>query len=241
MKVYFVGFGPGDVELLTLKGYRLLKEADVIIYPGSLVEREFLEEFEGEKIDSYGMNLEEIVGVIERAVKGGKKVVRLQSGDPSIFGAVGEQVRELEKRGIECEIVPGVSSVFASAASLGIELTAPSIPGVAIVRPKGRTLDEDYLDKLAELPLTLAILLGVDKVKYVAERIGKVRGFDEPCAVVFHASREDEAKIITNLGKVAEEVERRGIERTAVIVVGKVVQGYEERSVLYGKDSPSRV
>lgn len=234
MKVYFVGFGPGNVELLTLKGYRLLKEADLIVYPGSLVDVGFLDEFDGEKVDSYGMRLEEIVDLIEKAVREGKKVVRLQSGDPSVFGAVGEQIRELKKRGIECEIVPGVSSVFASASSLGIELTAPSIPGIAIVRPKGRTLDEDHLDRLAELPLTLVILLGVDRIKYIAEKVGRVRGFDEPCAVVFHASREDEVRIVSTLGKIADAVEKAGIKRTAVVIIGKVVEGYKERSVLYG-------
>ncbi len=240
MKVYFVGFGPGNVELLTIKGYRLLKEADVILYPGSLIDRSFLDEFEGDKINSHGMKLEEIVGVIERAVREGKKVVRLQSGDPSVFGAIWEQIRELKKRGIECEIIPGVSSVFASAASLGIELTSPSCPGIAIVRPKGRTLDEDYLDRLAELPLTLVILLGVDKIRYIAEKVGRIRGFDEPCAVVFHASRRDEIKILSTLGRIAEDVERAGIRRTATVVIGRSVTGYEERSFLY-EDCTSRL
>lgn len=235
MKVYFVGFGPGDVELLTVKGYRLLKKADIIVYPGSLVEEAFLDEFKAEKVNSYGMSLENIVDVMEKAVRRGKLVVRLQSGDPSIFGSVWEQVRELKKRGIDSEIVPGVSSVFASAASLGIELTTPSLPGIAIVRPQGRTLREDYLDRLAELPLTLVILLGVDRIRYIAEKVGKVRGFDEPCAVVFHASREDEVKIVSNLGKIAEEVEKAGITKSATVIVGGVVEGYQERSFLYGK------
>ena len=234
MKVYFVGFGPGNVELLTLKAYRLLKEADLIIYPGSIIEESFLDEFDGEKINSYGMRLEEIVEIMERAVKEGKKVVRVQSGDPTIFGAVWEQIRELRKRGIDCEVVPGVSSVFASAASLCIELTSPSTPGVAIVRPAGKTLREDYLEELAKLPLTLVILLGVDRIEYVVEKIAKVRGEEEPCAVVFHASREDEVKIVSKLGKIAEEVRKRKIERTATIIVGKVVEGYDERSHLYG-------
>ncbi len=234
MKVYFVGFGPGDVELLTLKAYRLLKEADLIIYPGSIIEEKFLSEFEGQKINSHGMKLEEIVETIERAVREGKKVVRVQSGDPSIFGAIWEQIRELRKRGIECEVVPGISSVFASATSLSIELTSPSTPGVAIVRPAGKTLKEDYLEELARLPLTLVILLGTDRIEYVAEKISKVRGEEEPCAVVFHASREDEVKIVSTLGKIAEEVRKREIRRTATIILGKVVEGYDERSHLYG-------
>ncbi|WP_202320656.1 cobalt-precorrin-4/precorrin-4 C(11)-methyltransferase [Archaeoglobus neptunius] len=233
MKVYFVGFGPGNVELLTLKAYKLLKEADLIIYPGSIIDEDFLREFKAEKVNSHGMSLEEITETIERNLRKGRKVVRVQSGDPSIFGSVWEQIRELRKRGIECEIIPGVSSVFASASSLGIELTSPLTEGVAIVRPSGKTLKKDHLDELARLPLTLVILLGVDRIEYIAEKIAGVRGWDEPCAVVFHASRKDEVRIVSNLGKIADEVRKRGIKRTATIIVGKVVEGYNERSYLY--------
>lgn len=233
MRVYFVGFGPGNPELLTVKGYKLLKEADLIIYPGSIIDERALEEFDGLKVNSHGMRLEEIVDLIERSVKEGKKVVRLQSGDPTIFGAVWEQIRELKKRGIDCEIVPGVSSVFASAASLGIELTSPSIEGVAIVRPAGKTLERDHIEELAKLPLTIVVLLGAGMIEEVAEKVAKVRGWNEPCAVVYHASREDEVKIVSDLAKIAEEVKSKGIERTATIIIGRAVKGYEERSKLY--------
>ncbi|RLI78229.1 cobalt-precorrin-4 C(11)-methyltransferase [Archaeoglobales archaeon] len=234
MKVYFVGFGPGNPELLTVKGYNLLKEADLIVYPGSLINKEYLDQFEAEKINSFGLKLEEIVDIIEKAVKNGKKVVRLQSGDPSIYGAIGEQMKELEKRGIECEVVPGVSSVFASAAAIKRELTTPEVPGIVITRPKGKTLDEDYLDVLASTPLTLIILLGVDKIDYVVEKVGKVRGFDEPCAVVYHASRDSEKVIVSKLADIAKKVKKEGIKRTATIIIGKAVEGYKGRSILYG-------
>ncbi len=233
MRVHFVGFGPGNIELLTLKAYRLLKEADLIVYPGSIIPERLLENFEGEKVSSHGKTLEEIIDLIESYVKEGKKVVRVQSGDPSIFGAVWEQIRELRKRGIESEIVPGVSSVFASAASLGIELTSPSTEGVAIVRPAGRTLKKDHLEELARLPLTLVILLGVDRIEEIAGRIAEVRGWDEPCAVVFHASRDDEVRIKGTLRDIADKVRKAGIRRTATIIVGKVIEGYDERSHLY--------
>jgi len=233
MKVYFVGFGPGDKELLTLKGYKLLKEADLIIYPGSIIDEKLLDEFDGEKINSYGLKLEEIINIIEKAVKEGKLVVRLCSGDPSIFSAVGEQIRELKKRGIECEIVPGVSSVSASASSLGIELTTPKLPGIVVMRPKGRTLEEDYLEEIAKLPFTIVILLGIDKIDYIVEKVGKVRGFDEPCAVVYHATMEDEKKIIARLGDIAKIIKAEGIKRSATIIIGEAVLGYEERSYLY--------
>ena len=234
MKVYFIGFGPGDPELLTVKGYNLLKKADLIIYPGSLIDEKYLSQFKAEKINSFGLTLEEIVEIIEKALKDGKKVVRLQSGDPSIYGAIGEQIEELEKRGIECEIIPGVSSIFASAAAMKKELTTPEVPGVIITRPKGRTLDKDYLEILASTPLTLIVLLGVDKIDYIVKEVGKVRGLDEPCAVVYHASREDEKVIVSKLGEIADKVKKAGIKRTATIIIGKAVEGYKGRSILYG-------
>ncbi len=234
MKVYFIGFGPGDPELLTVKGYNLLKKADLIIYPGSLIDEKYLSQFKAEKINSFGLKLEEIVEIIEKALKDGKKVVRLQSGDPSIYGAIGEQIEELEKRGIECEIIPGVSSIFASAAAMKKELTTPEIPGVIITRPKGRTLDKDYLEILASTPLTLIVLLGVDKIDYIVKEVGKVRGLDEPCAVVYHASREDEKVIVSKLGEIADKVKKAGIKRTATIIIGKAVESYKGRSILYG-------
>ncbi|AGK60575.1 precorrin-4 C11-methyltransferase /cobalt-factor II C20-methyltransferase [Archaeoglobus sulfaticallidus PM70-1] len=232
-KVYFIGFGPGDPELLTVKAFNLLKKADLIIYPGSIIEEESLSQFKGEKISSYGLTLEEIVDIIEKALNEGKLVVRVQSGDPSIYGAIAEQINELKSRGIDVEVIPGVSSVFASSASLGIELTA-GCNGVAILRPKGRTLEEDYLEEVAKLPLTIVILLGVAKIDYIVEKVGKIRGFDEPCAVVYHASREDEIKIISSLRNIAEDVRKLGIRRTATIIIGKAVKGSAERSYLYG-------
>ena len=232
-KVYFVGFGPGDPELLTLKAHKLLEQADLIIYPGSLIDEEFLSRFRGEKVSSHGMKLEEIVKLIQKSVDEGRMVVRVQSGDPSIYGAINEQIAELKKRGIETEVVPGVSSVFAAAASLKKELTSPDVGiGVVITRPAGKTLDEDHLHELARLPFTLVILLGADKVEYIADKIGRVRGFDEPAAVVYHASRDDEVVIEGTLADIPEKVKAAGIKRTAVIIVGKALKE-ARRSVLY--------
>ncbi len=234
MKVHFIGFGPGDPELLTIRAFKLLEEADLIIYPGSIIDEDFLSQFTGKKMDSYGLKLEQIVETIENAVKCGEKVVRVQTGDPTIYGAIGEQIRELEEKGIECEIVPGVSSVFSSASSAKMELTTPDSPGIAVIRPKGRTLEEDHLDVIASLPLTLVILLGAGKIDYITTVIGKARGFDEPCAVVYHASRSDERVIFSSLGEIEEEMKNLGIEKTATIIVGKAVDGYSGRSHLYG-------
>lgn len=232
MKVFFAGFGPGDPELLTLKAYRLLKDADLIIYPGSLIDEEFLSEFEAEKITSHGKSLEEIVDLIEKAVKDGRKVVRLQSGDPSIYGAINEQIHELRKRGIEVEVVPGVSSIFASAAAIKSELTSPDIPSVVITRPAGKTLEKDEIAEFAKTNSTLVILLGVDKIEDIARRVASIRGWDEPVAVVYRASRSDELVIEGTLGDIAEKVRSAGINRTATIIIGKAIKS-ARRSVLY--------
>ncbi len=234
MKVYFVGFGPGDTDLLTIKAYKILKRADLIIYPGSLIDEKLLKDFSGKKVNSYGMRLEEIIELIENNVRDGKMVARVVSGDPSIFSALNEQIVELERRGIECEVVPGVSSVFSASAILKTELTIPSVShAVAILRPAGRTLDKDYLEEFAKIPCTLVILLGVDRIEEIAERVGRIRGWDEPIAVVYHASRDDEKVIRGTLGDIAEKVKRAGIKRTAVIIIGRVLERRGRRSVLY--------
>ncbi len=232
MKVYFAGFGPGDPDLLTLKAYKLLKNADLIIYPGSLIEESFLEEFSGEKVNSFGKSLEEIADLMEKAIKDGKLVVRLQSGDPSIYGAINEQIHELRRRGIEVEIVPGVSSIFASASALKAELTSPDVPSVVITRPAGKTLEEDEIEEFARTNSTLVILLGVDKIKDIADRIGRIRGFDEPAFVVYRASRKNEVVIEGTLADIAEKVERANIRRTATIIIGRAIKS-AGRSVLY--------
>ncbi|XAT64146.1 SAM-dependent methyltransferase [Geoglobus acetivorans] len=232
MKVYFAGFGPGDPELLTVKAYKLLKKADLVIYPGSLVEAELLDEFNGEKVNSYGKSLEEIVDLIERSVREGKLVVRLQSGDPSIYGAINEQIAELEKRGIEVEVIPGVSSIFASASAIRSELTSPDIPSVVITRPAGRTLEKDEIEVFARTNSTLVILLGIDKIRDIAERVGKIRGYDEPVCVVYRASREDERVIEGTLADIADRVEKSGIRKTATIVIGRAIKT-ARRSILY--------
>lgn len=141
-KVIIVGAGPGDPELITIKGKKAIEEADVIIYAGSLVNEKLLEynKKNAEIYNSANMNLEEIIDVMVKAVNQGKKVVRLHTGDPSIYGAIKEQIDELSKYGIDVEIIPGVSSLFAATASLKVELTLPEVSQTVIItRPEGRT------------------------------------------------------------------------------------------------------
>jgi len=234
-KIYIIGAGPGNPELLTLKAHKLLSMADTIVYSGSIVPESTLSAYGGIKINSYGMKLEEIVSLMEKDAKAGKLVVRVHSGDPSIYSALNEQIVELEKRGVTCEIVPGVSSVFASAASLKIELTSPGISDfVFIGRPSGKTLKRDYLREVAAIPCTIVLLLGVDKIDYITREVAEVRGWDEPVAVVYHASRKDEIIVRGNLKDITEKVRKTGIKKTATIIIGKAIENRGRRSVLYG-------
>jgi len=229
VKVHFVGFGPGDPELLTVRGYRILKEADVIIYPGSIIPEESLSEFRALKINSHGMRLEEIVETIERCVKEGKKVARVQSGDPSIYGAIREQIRELEKRGVECEVIPGVSSVFAASARVKAELATSDTPTLIITRAAGKTLEEDEIEKLARTNSTLVFLLSSGKIGEISEKIMRIRG-DEPALIAYRVSQKEEKIIEGNLSEMAEK--SAGIERMAVFIVGKALKE-TRRSRLY--------
>ncbi|MFQ6063572.1 MAG: cobalt-precorrin-4/precorrin-4 C(11)-methyltransferase, partial [Methanosarcinales archaeon] len=158
MKVYFIGAGPGDPKLITIKGKEILESADVVIYTGSLINPEILNYSNGEKINSYGLSLEEIINIITVKVKAKKKVVRLHDGDPSLYGAIVEQIYECKKNGIEVEVIPGVSSLFAAAASLKTQLTLQGITQTLIItRPSGKTLVEDLISELSQYNATMAI------------------------------------------------------------------------------------
>ena len=164
MKIYIVGAGPGDPDLITVKGLKLLQEADVVIYADSLVSEELVNRSKAgvEILKSAGMTLEEMVDVMEERVRAGKQVVRLHTGDPAVYGAILEQMVLLKKRGIAFEIVPGVSSVFASAAALQAELTVPDLTQTVILtRAEGRTPvpEREKLAALAAHHCTIALYL----------------------------------------------------------------------------------
>ncbi len=232
MKVYFVGAGSGDPELITLKGRRLLDEADLVIYTGSLVNPEILTGVKGDVVNSHGMKLEEIVELMVCGAKNGKKVVRLHTGDPSLYSAMYEQMRELDMAGVEYEVVPGVTSAFAAAASIKAELTLGG-ETVIITRPAGKTLQTDQIRELSRNNATLAIFLGVHKLKEVVETVEMPA--DTPAAVVYRASWEDEKVVCGTLSDITAKVEEAGIERTAIILIGKSLDPDEyKRSYLYG-------
>jgi precorrin-4/cobalt-precorrin-4 C11-methyltransferase len=233
MKLYFVGAGPGDPDLITVKGKRLLEEAGLVVYAGSLVNPALLEGLKAKTFDSNGASLEETAALIISALRLGKRVVRLHSGDPSLYGAILEQMKPLEEAGIEIEVVPGVSSLFAGAAALKTQLTLKGVSESLIVtRPAGTTLERDELAALSRHNTTLAIFLGIDKIREIVENLNRPK--DTPVAVVYHASWPDQIVLEGTLGDIAGKVEAAGVKRSALIIVGDVVRrtGFR-RSHLY--------
>lgn len=237
--VSFVGAGPGDVDLITIKGRKLLEEADVVIYAGSLVSKEHLEFCkEGVELhNSASMTLEEVIQVIERAEKDSLKVVRLHTGDPTIYGAIREQMDLLDSKGISYEVVPGVSSFTAACASIKKEFTLPDISQTIILtRIEGRTpvpVEED-LESLAKHKASMAIFLSVQDIDRVVERLVKGYGRDDvPVAIVYKATWKDEKVIFGTLRDIEEKVKKEGVTKMAQILVGNFIEGEYERSKLY--------
>lgn len=240
-RVYFVGAGPGDPELLTVKGARLLAGASLVVYAGSLVRESVIEEYcppGVEAHDSSGMTLDEMIPLMAGAVREGRVVVRLHTGDPSLYGAIGEQIEALAEEGITSVIVPGVTSASASAASLGAELTVPgSTQTVIYTRLAGRTPvpPSESLRSLASHGSTLCIYLSVGMMDRVAEELiaGGLAG-DTPVAVVYRVSWPEERAVTGTLSDIAGKVAAAGITRQAMIIVGTALSGYEGRkSKLY--------
>lgn len=244
MKVYFIGAGPGEPDLITVKGKRLLEEADIIIFAGSLVNPEILKCAKNgtEIFDSASMSLDEIVKIMVDSVKDGKIVVRLHTGDTSLYSAIAEQMIELKKADIDFEIIPGVSSASAAAAALNIEYTLPEITQTVIyTRIAGRTdvPDAEKLSSLAAHNATMVIFLSVQKIKDVVDELLKGYSSDTPAAVVYKASWKDERIIKGLLKDIADKVKDEKINKTALIIVGKVLDKdilkIAKKSKLYDK------
>jgi precorrin-4/cobalt-precorrin-4 C11-methyltransferase len=238
MKVYFVGAGPGDPELLTVKAERLLKHCRICIYAGSLINHEVLSLLppSAEKHDSAALDLEEITSLFRDAKARDIDVVRLHSGDPSIYGAIREQMNELDSWGIDYEVIPGVSSFQAAAATLRTELTAPEIAQTIILtRTSGRTPmpPEQELRALAQTRSTLCIFLSTHKMKEVAQTLADYYGPDCPVALVHKASWPDEQVIRGTLTDIAGKIATAGIRKTAMIVVGHALSRDIPVSKLY--------
>lgn len=241
-EVHFVGAGPGDKELITLKGYQLLKEADVVIYAGSLVNPELLDYCKaGSEIhNSATMNLIEIIDCMEAGVTAGKEVVRLQTGDFSIYGSIREQVEEMKKRGIPFTCTPGVSSFLGAASSFGVEYTVPEVSqSVIITRMAGRTPvpARESLRSYATHQTSMVIFLSVQGIRKVVSEL--IKGGYKPetkAAVIYKATWAEEKKVTGTLKDIAEKVTEAGITKTALIMVGDFLGEEFYYSKLYDKD-----
>lgn len=242
-KIHFVGAGPGDVELITVKGARLLSETDVVVYTGSLIDRELVQKYapNARFYDSASMNLEETTSALAEAVASGERAVRLHTGDPSIYGAIQEQMAELDRLGIGYEVVPGVTSAFAAAAALKQELTLPEVTQTVIItRLAGRTPvpEREKLSEVAGIGATMVIYLSVGMIEQVvAELLAGAYTPATPVAVVAKASWQDEQIVRGTLADIAGKVQQAGIAKQALIVVGDVlkarIEGLKAVSKLY--------
>lgn len=239
-KVYFIGAGPGDVDLITVKGRDILSQADVVIYAGSLVSKEHMDYCkEGVEIhNSASMTLEQVIEVMKNNVPAGKSVVRLHTGDPSMYGAIKEQMDELDKFNIGYEVVPGVSSCFAAAAAIKKEFTLPGVTQTLILtRVEGRTpvpAGED-LEVLASSGASMAIFLSISMIEKVVAKLRKGYGKNVPIAIVERATWEDERVIIGTLDDIAEKVKEANITKCAQILVGDFIDTEYNKSLLYDK------
>lgn len=220
--VWFVGAGPGDPDLITVKGFRLIEEADVLIYAGSLVNPDLVERSRAQiKRDSMGMKLDEQVAEMARHAKEGKRVVRLHSGDPALYGAIIEQIVPLGDLGVQVKIVPGVSSLFGVSAALGAQLTQRGISDTLIVtRPAGKTLEQDLIRELSGFGATMAVFLGTEHLESVLAKVQYPP--DTPAAVVYHATWPDEKVVRGTVADIAGKARSAGIERSALLVIGGV-------------------
>lgn len=237
--VYFIGAGPGDPDLMTVKGKRLIEEADVIIYAGSLVNPQVLAgaKPEAEIHNSASMTLPEVIRVIKDGVRQGKQVVRVHTGDPSIYGAIREQMEELDQLGISYEVVPGVSSFLAAAAALKREYTLPGISQTVILtRMEGRTPvpEKETVERLASHQATMVVFLSVGQIEELCRRLVS-GGYteDTPAAVVYKASWEEQQIVTGTLKTIAEKVKTAGIRKTALVTVGRFLGDAFELSRLY--------
>jgi precorrin-4/cobalt-precorrin-4 C11-methyltransferase len=228
VKVYFVGAGPGDPDLLTVRAQRLLAGARWCIHAGSLVNPALLGLLPPRcrRDDSAGMTLDQIVALFEEARRHDIDVVRLHTGDPTLYGAIGEQMDALDRLSIAYEVVPGISAFQAAAAALRVELTAPEIAQTVILtRTPGRTpmpASED-LARLAESRATLCIFLSADRVAEFSGTLAAHYGADCPAAVVYHASWPDEEIVRGTLADIARRIRAAGIHRTAIFLTGRAL------------------
>lgn len=242
-KVYFIGAGPGDPELITVKGRRILETAGVIIYAGSLVNPEVFAGTGAEVHDSSGMTLDEITHLVQSSYEKGKTVVRLHTGDTSFYSAISEQIERLRVRGIPYEVVPGVSSAMAGAAVLGQELTIPEVSQTVIfTRMEGRTPvpQKERLCDLAKINASMVIFLSAGMIENVRDQLLEGYPAETPVIVMEKISWPEQRIVKGTLQDIVEKVKTAGITKTALIYVGESLRASEsdmhKESKLYNKD-----
>ncbi|KMQ81183.1 Cobalt-precorrin-4 C11-methyltransferase [Candidatus Burkholderia pumila] len=245
MTIYFIGAGPGDPELITVKGQRLIRTCPVILYAGSLVPPQVLDGHRARLVvNTAKLDLDAIVALLQEAHLRNEDVVRVHSGDPSLYGAIGEQIRRLETIRIPYEVIPGVTATAASAATLKRELTLPGVSQTVILTryaTKKSMPPGEALADLARHRATMAIHLGVQHIERIVADLVPHYGADCPVAVVFRASWPDEERVEGTLADIAGKVRAAGMERTALILVGHVLDAnHFADSTLYASDLSAR-
>ena len=236
--VHFVGAGSGAADLITVRGKTILEEADVIIYAGSLVNPELLSYCkEGAEIhNSAKLHLDEVLEIMKNAHKEGKRICRLHTGDPSVYGAIREQMDALREMKIPYDLTPGVSSVFGAAASLQAEYTLPGVSQTLIItRQAGRTPvpEEERIGSLAKHRATMAIFLSASLTEKVEKELLEGYAPDTPVALVYKATWPDEHIVYTRVDQLAKTAREEGIRKTALILVGDFLKDEYEKSLLY--------
>ena len=242
MTVYFIGAGPGDPDLMTVKALKTMERCPVILYAGSLIPSEVIDNVRerAEAIyDTASLNLDETTEIIRQAAAQGKNVARLQCGDPALYGAIGEQMRRLDALDIDYEVIPGVSAVAASAAMLKKELTLSGVSQTVIMtRYEGKTPfpERERLPTLAKSGATLAIHLGVTRIHKIVDELIPHYGEDCPVAVCYRTSWPDQDYVIGTLKDIVEKVRAKKFTRTSLILVGHVLDSEDfADSYLYDK------
>jgi len=228
--VYFVGSGPGDPELITLRAKKLVEEADTIIYSGSLLNPRILQYAKkgAQLYDAAIIDREKIYQILHDSAKEGKVAIRFHDGDPALFSAIREQIDKLEAEGIECKVVPGVTALFGAAADMNLELTLPGVTQTLIItRAELRTPvpQRESIAELAKHGATMAFYLSVHLIEDVVNEIVKGGIYTEktPAAVVYKATWEDEKIIKGTLGDIAKKTKEAKIIKTALIIVSEVI------------------
>ncbi|MCH8095709.1 MAG: precorrin-4 C(11)-methyltransferase [Proteobacteria bacterium] len=226
MSVHFIGAGPGAADLITVRGRDLIRQCPVVIYAGSLVPRAIIDEApkDAKVIDSSALTLDEIIDEMATANRQGKDVARVHSGDPSLYGAMAEQMRALDALGIDYDVTPGVPAYAAAAAALKRELTLPGVSQTVILTRtavRASSMPEgEALKQLAPSGATLAVHLSINNLAKVVADLIPDYGADCPCVVAYRVSWPDEKIIAATLGTIRDRVKAEGITRTALILVG---------------------